>query len=282
MPPPEELNSRDRWARLRLLIIGQLLAAPPARGELKQRLIELSRQTWRHPIRGGEVRFGVSTLERWLALARRSPDPATIQILVALKPLYDAVGIERIQACIGEAVSGHGKAAIEELAGQTAALLNGQSIEPRFFQRQIAFNCLPRIDVLLDNGYTENEMEVVWATRRILADDAIQVNPTAYLMPVFFGYCTVLQVETSRPLDAVGARRLLERAPGVVVMDGRKAGDFPTPIGAVGTDSVYVGRIRQDISTAQALNMWVVADNARKGSANNSVQIAEVLVKTYL
>jgi aspartate-semialdehyde dehydrogenase len=211
-----------------------------------------------------------------------SPDPATIQILVALKPLYDAVGIERIQACIGEAVSGHGKAAIEELAGQTAALLNGQSIEPRFFQRQIAFNCLPRIDVLLDNGYTENEMEVVWATRRILADDAIQVNPTAYLMPVFFGYCTVLQVETSRPLDAVGARRLLERAPGVVVMDGRKAGDFPTPIGAVGTDSVYVGRIRQDISTAQALNMWVVADNARKGSANNSVQIAEVLVKTYL
>jgi aspartate-semialdehyde dehydrogenase len=211
-----------------------------------------------------------------------SPDPATIQMLVALKPLYDAVGIERIHVCIGEAVSGYGKAAIEELAGQSAALLNGQSIEPQIFPRQIAFNCLPRIDVLLDNGYTENEMDVVWATRRILADDAIQVNPTAYLMPVFFGYCTVLHVETSRSLDAAGARRLLEKAPGVVVMDGRKPGDYPSPIGAVGTDSVYVGCIREDVSPARGLNMWVVADNSRKGSAKNAVQIAEVFVKAYL
>jgi len=211
-----------------------------------------------------------------------SPDPATIQMLVALKPLYDAVGIERIQVCIGEAVSGHGKAAIEELAGQTAALLNGQTIEPQIFPRQIAFNCLPRIDVLLDNGYTENEMEVVWGTRRILADEAVQVSPTAYLMPVFFGYCTVLQVETSRPIDAADARHLLAKAPGVVVMDGRKPDDFPTSIGAVGTDSVYVGRIRQGIAPVRNLNLWVVADNARKGSSLNAVQIAEILVKAYL
>jgi aspartate-semialdehyde dehydrogenase len=211
-----------------------------------------------------------------------NPDPATIQMLVALKPIYDAAGIERIEVCIGEAVSGRGKAAIEELAGQTAALLNGQSVEPQLFPRQIAFNCLPRIDVLLDNGYTENEMEVVWATRRILANDLINVNPTAFLMPVFFGYCSVLHIETSRPLDAAGARRLLEKAPGLVVMDGRKPGDFPTPIGAVGTDSVYVGRIRQDISRAQGLNMWLVSDNTRKGSAKNAVQIGEILVKDYL
>jgi len=211
-----------------------------------------------------------------------SPDTATIQMLVALKPLYDAVGIERIEVCSGEAVSGRGKAATEELAGQTAALLNGQSIEPEIFPRQIAFNCLPRIDVVLDNGYTENEMDVVWATRRVLADDTIQVNPTAFLMPVFFGFCTVLHIETSRPLDAAGARRLLEKAPGVVVLDGRKPGDFPAPIGIVGTDSVYVGRIRQDISRVQGLNMWVVADNARTGSAKNAVQIGEILVKEYL
>jgi aspartate-semialdehyde dehydrogenase len=211
-----------------------------------------------------------------------SPDPTTIQMLVTLKPIYDAVGIERIQVCSGEAVSGRGKAAIEELAGQTAALLNGQSIEPQLFPRQIAFNCLPRIDVVLDNGYTENEMEVVWATRRILANDAIQVNPTAFLMPVFFGYCSVLHIETSRPLDPAGVRRLLEKAPGIVVMDGRKPGEFPTPIGAVGTDSVYVGRIRQDISSAQGLNMMIVTDNARKGSAINAVQIGELLVKDYL
>ena len=211
-----------------------------------------------------------------------NPDPATIQMLVALKPLYDAVGIERIEVCTGEAVSGRGKAAIGELAGQTAALLNGQSIEPQVFLRQIAFNCLPRIDVQLDNGYTENEMEVVWATRRILADNEIRVNPTAFVLPVFFGYCTALTIETSRPLDVAGARRLLEMAPGVVVMDGRKTGDFPTPVGVVNTDSVYVGRIRQDISHAHGLSMCVVADNARKGSAQNAVQIAEILVKAYL
>jgi len=211
-----------------------------------------------------------------------SPDPTTIQMLIALKPLYDAVGIARIEMCTGEAVSGRGKAAIRELAGQTAALLNGQPIEPQIFPRQIAFNCLPRIDVVLDNGYTENEMEVVWATRRILADDVVQVNPTACQIPVFFGYCTALHIETIRPIDASKARLLLEKAPGVVVMDGRKIGDFPSPIGAVGTDSVYVGRIRQDTSSALGLNLWVVADNARMGAARNAVQIAEVFVKAYL
>ena len=221
-----------------------------------------------------------------LAHAKRrifaSPDPATLQMLMALKPIYDSVGIKRIQVCVAEAVSGYGKAAIEELAGQTAALLNGQPIESHNFPRQIAFNCLPRIDVVLDNGYTENEMEVVWATRRILADDTIQVNPTAFLMPVFYGFCTALHFETSRPLDPIGVRRLLEKAPGVVVLDGRKPGEFPTPVGAVGTDSVYVGRIRQDISHAQGLNMWVIADNTRRGAARNAVQIGELLVKDYL
>lgn len=211
-----------------------------------------------------------------------SPDPTSIQMLVAVQPLHAAATIERIQVCTVEAVSGRGKAGVEELAGQTAALLNGQSTEPQVFPQQIAFNSLARIDVPLDNGYTETEMDVVWATQRILDNATISVNPSAMLGPVFYGYSSMLTIQTVQPLTATAARRLLSRAPGVLVLDGPKPTEIPTPTGVVGTDSVYVGRIRQGLSGSHELNMWVAADNVRKGSALNAVQIGELLVKAYL
>ena len=211
-----------------------------------------------------------------------NPDPASIQMLVALNPIHVAAGIERIQVCTLEAVSGRGQAGISELAGQTAALLNGQSTEPQVFPQQIAFNTLPRIDVSLENGYTENEMDLVWATQRILGDATISVNPSAILAPVFYGYSSMVAVQTRRPLNVVEARRLLSKAPSVLVLDSPKRAEIPTPVGVVGTDSVYVGRIRQGLAGPLELNMWIAADNLRKGSALNAVQIGEILVKAYL
>ncbi len=212
-----------------------------------------------------------------------NPNCSTIQMLVALKPIYDAVGIERINVCTYQSVSGTGKEAIEELAGQTAALLNVQSIEPRVYPKQIAFNVLPHIDVFMDNGYTKEEMKMVWETRKIFEDDAIQVNPTAARVPVFYGHSEAVHIETREKITAEQARALLERAPGVVVLDERKPGGYPTAVTeAVGTDPVYVGRIREDISHPRGLDLWVVADNVRKGAALNSVQIAEILIKDYL
>ena len=212
-----------------------------------------------------------------------NPNCSTIQMLVALKPIYDAVGIERINVCTYQAVSGTGKEAIEELVGQTAALLNMQDIKCEVYPKQIAFNCLPHIDVFKENGYTKEEMKMVWETNKIFEDPNILVNPTAVRVPVFYGHSEAVHIETKDKISAEDATKLLENAPGIEVLDTREAGGYPTAVTeAAGNDPVYVGRIREDISHPRGLNMWVVADNVRKGAALNSVQIAEILVKDYL
>lgn len=212
-----------------------------------------------------------------------NPNCSTIQMVVALKPIYDAVGIERINVCTYQAVSGTGKEAIKELAGQTAHLLNGEPVEPRVYPNQIAFNVLPHIDAFQDNGYTKEEMKLVWETRKILEDESLQVNPTAARVPVFYGHSEAVHIETREKISAQTARRLLENAPGVVVLDERRDNGYPTPVTvSAGSDPVYVGRIREDISHPRGLDLWVVADNVRKGAALNSVQIAELLAQDYL
>jgi aspartate-semialdehyde dehydrogenase (peptidoglycan organisms) len=212
-----------------------------------------------------------------------NPNCSTIQMVVALKPIYDAVGIERINVATYQAVSGTGKEAIEELAGQTARLLNGKPIETRVYPKQIAFNALPHIDVFMDNGYTKEEMKMVWETRKILEDDAILVNPTAVRVPVFYGHSEAVHIETRAPISAARARELLAAAPGVRVLDERAPGGYPTAVTeAARRDAVFVGRIREDISHPRGLDLWVVADNVRKGAALNSVQIAEILIAKYL
>jgi aspartate-semialdehyde dehydrogenase len=212
-----------------------------------------------------------------------NPNCSTIQMLVALKPIYDAVGITRLNVCTYQAVSGSGKPAMDELAKQTAALLNGRSVEAEVYPKQIAFNVLPQIDVFMDNGYTKEEMKMVWETKKIMGDDSIQVNPTAVRVPVFFGHSEAVHIETRDKITAEQAMALYEKAPGVVLLDDRKDGGYPTAVTeASGQDPVYIGRIREDISHPNGLNLWVVADNVRKGAALNSVQIAEVLVEKYL
>ena len=212
-----------------------------------------------------------------------NPNCSTIGMLVALKPLYDAVGIERINVATYQAVSGTGKAAIEELAGQTARLLNGKAPDPAVYPKQIAFNALPHIDQFQDNGYTREEMKMVWETQKILDDPDILVNPTCVRVPVFFGHAEAVHIETGEPITAESALALLEAAEGVTVLDKREDGGYPTPVTeAAGADPVFVGRVRADISHPRGLNLWVVADNVRKGAALNSVQIAEVLLSEYL
>ena len=211
-----------------------------------------------------------------------NPNCSTIQMLVALKPIYDAVGITRINVATYQAVSGTGKEAIEELAAQTANLLNAKPINPVVYPKQIAFNVLPQIDVFMDNGYTKEEMKMVWETRKILGDEAILVNPTAVRVPVFFGHSEAVHIETKRKISAEQVRQLLASAPGITVLDERVNGGYPTAVTeSAGQDDVYVGRIREDISCELGINLWVVADNVRKGAALNSVQIAEVLAKNY-
>ena len=212
-----------------------------------------------------------------------NPNCSTIQMVVALKPIHAAVGIERINVATYQAVSGTGKEAIEELAGQTAALLNGKPVDTTVYPKQIAFNALPHIDIFMDNGYTKEEMKMVWETRKIMEDDAIQVNPTTVRIPVFYGHSEAVHVETREKLGADEAREILAEAPGVVVMDERADGGYPTAVTeSAGADAVFVGRIREDISHPRGLDMWVVSDNVRKGAALNSVQIAEMLVKDHL
>lgn len=212
-----------------------------------------------------------------------NPNCSTIQMLVAIKPIYDAVGIQRINVATYQSVSGTGKEAIEELAMQTAQLLNAQPIAPKVYPKQIAFNVLPHIDVFMDNGYTKEEMKMVWETRKILGDDSIQVNPTAVRVPVFYGHSEAVHIETRDKITAQQVRELLKNAPGVVLMDEPVPGGYPTAVTeAAGTDPVFVGRIREDISHPRGINLWVVSDNIRKGAALNSIQIAEVLIKDYL
>jgi len=212
-----------------------------------------------------------------------NPNCSTIQMLVALKPILDAVGIERINVATYQSVSGTGKDAIAELAGQTASLLNGQSVEAKVYPKQIAFNVLPHIDAFQDNGYTREEMKMLWETRKIFADENILVNATCVRVPVFYGHSEAIHIETRDKITAAQATKLLRKAPGVKVIDKRNDGGYPTAVSeSVGQDAVYVGRIREDISHPRGLNLWVVSDNVRKGAALNSVQIAEILVKDFL
>ncbi len=212
-----------------------------------------------------------------------NPNCSTIQMLVALKPIYDAVGIERINVATYQSVSGTGKEAISELATQSAARLNGKPITSEVYPKPIAFNVLPHIDVFMENGYTKEEMKMVWETQKIFEDESILVNPTTVRVPVFYGHSEAVHIETHDKISVEQARTLLKDAPGVVLMDERQPGGYPTAITeAAGKDPVFVGRIREDISHPRGLNLWVVSDNIRKGAALNSIQIAEILVKNHI
>lgn len=212
-----------------------------------------------------------------------NPNCSTIQMLVALKPIHDAVGLERINVATYQAVSGTGKEAIEELSQQSAQLLNGKEAEVSVYPKQIAFNALPHIDVFQENGYTKEEMKMVWETQKIFGDANILVNPTCVRVPVFYGHSEAVHIETKEKLTAEQAREILSKAEGIEVLDDRKDGGYPTAVTeATGKDATFVGRIREDISHPRGLDLWVVADNVRKGAALNSVQIAERLIKHHL
>lgn len=212
-----------------------------------------------------------------------NPNCSTIQMLVALKPIYDAVGIERINVCTYQSVSGTGQAAIEELTQQSVAHLKGNPIVSNVYPKQIAFNVLPQIDIFQPNGYTKEEMKMVWETKKIFEDQLIKVNPTAVRVPVFYGHSEAIHIETHEKISVEKVRQLLKVAPGVVLLDEHAPGGYPTAITeAAGKDPVFVGRIREDISHPRGLDLWVVADNLRKGAALNSVQIAEIVLNEYL
>lgn len=213
-----------------------------------------------------------------------NPSCSTIQMLVALKPLHDAAGIERINVATYQSVSGAGREAVEELAQQSIALISGRGpVKPKVLPAQIAFNVVPQVDAFADDGYTREELQMSWETRKVLGDDSILVNATAVRVPVFFGHSEVVSIETRRKLGAEEARALLEAAPGVQVIDSRKPGGYPTAaVEGANQDTVYVGRIREDMSHDRGLTLWIVADNVRKGAATNSVQIAEILVREHL
>jgi aspartate-semialdehyde dehydrogenase len=213
-----------------------------------------------------------------------NPNCSTIQMVVALKPIYDAVGISRINVATYQSVSGAGKEAVDELAAQTTALMTGKDpAKPQVIAKRIAFNAVPQIDQFQDNGYTKEEMKMVWETRKIFGDSSIKVNATAVRVPVFFGHSEAVHLETVKKITAETARELLKKAPGVEVLDERKPGGYPTAATeAANRDTVYVGRIREDISHERGLNLWIVSDNIRKGAATNSVQIAEILVREHI
>ena len=212
-----------------------------------------------------------------------NPNCSTIQMVVALKPIYDAVGITRINVATYQAVSGAGRSAVEELARQSAKLLNGQPLELQGDAKQIAFNAVPHIDVFQENRYTKEEMKMVWETRKIMGDDNMAINPTAVRIPAFFGHSEAVNIETKRKISAEEVCDLLRASPGIELIDGSGTGQYPTAVtDASGNDPVFVGRVREDISHPSAVNLWIVADNIRKGAALNSVQIAEILAKKYL
>jgi aspartate-semialdehyde dehydrogenase len=211
-----------------------------------------------------------------------NPNCSTIQMVVALKPIHDHFGIRRIVVSTYQAVSGTGKKAIDELFDQTRAMMNFMEPEIKVYPHRIAFNCLPHIDVFLDNGYTKEEMKMVHETRKILEDDSIGVTATTVRVPVFFGHSESVNVETRNASSAAAVRAALEKAPGVTVVDDPAGNRYPLAIDASGQDMTLVGRIRDDESIPNAVNLWIVADNIRKGAATNAVQIAEILAKDYL
>lgn len=209
-----------------------------------------------------------------------NPNCSTIQMLVALYPLHQISPITEIQVATYQSVSGTGKAAIDELLSQSGSLLNGMGITPKVYPKQIAFNVIPHIDTILENGYTKEEMKMVWETHKILENDTILVNPTAVRVPVLYGHSEAVHVTFKKPMTVETAAKALKAAPGVQYMSGKK---YPTPMSdAVGTDDVYIGRLRQDLTNPCALNLWIVGDNVRKGAATNAVQIAEILHSEYL
>jgi aspartate-semialdehyde dehydrogenase len=226
-----------------------------------------------------EVNPGAITAHK----ARRiiaNPNCSTIQMVVALKPIHDAVGIERINVATYQSVSGAGGKGVRELDSQTADLLNAKPIEPEAFTRQIAFNVIPHIDVFQENGYTKEEIKMVWETRKILDAPNMMVNPTCVRVPVFYGHSEAVHIETRTKISAADARTLLTKSPGIRVVDERQNGGYPTAVvDGAGQDAVFVGRIREDISHPRGLDLWIVSDNVRKGAALNSVQIAELLLK---
>jgi aspartate-semialdehyde dehydrogenase len=210
-----------------------------------------------------------------------NPNCNTIPIVVALKPIYDAVGIRRINVATYQSVSGTGKDAISELIEQTGLLLNGRPAKAKVYPQQIAFNVLPHIDDFEDNGYTREEMKIVWETQKIMGDDSIAINPTTVRVPVFYGHSAAVHIETKDKISKKEAEHLLSHAPGVKLITGKYP--YPTPVkDASGKDAVFVGRVREDISHSHGLDLWVVTDNLRKGAALNAVQIAEVLIASYL
>jgi aspartate-semialdehyde dehydrogenase len=213
-----------------------------------------------------------------------NPNCSTIQMLVALKPIYDAVGIERINVATYQAVSGSGKEAISELIEQTTKLLSGNTdVDVEVYPKQIAFNVIPHIDVFQDNGYTKEEMKMVWETKKIFEDENILVNPTAVRVPVIYGHSEAINIETKTKITAKEAYDILSKAQGVTVLDKQEDGGYATPfVEATNHDDTFVSRIREDISCEKGLNLWVVADNIRKGAALNTIQIAEILIKDYL
>jgi len=210
-----------------------------------------------------------------------NPNCSTIQLVVALKPLHDEARLERVEVATYQSVSGAGREAVEELARQSITVLSGKGpAQAHGGAKPIAFNCVPHIDVFQENGYTREEMKIVWETRKILGLPQLRVNATAVRVPVFYGHSEVVHLETAHPLSAVRARELLKNAPGITVLDEHRAGGYPTATTeAANRDTVYVGRIREDLAPDRGLNLWIVADNVRKGAATNSVQIAEALAR---
>lgn len=207
-----------------------------------------------------------------------NPNCSTMQLMPVLAPIHREVGIERVNVATYQSVSGAGQRGMEELGKQTAQLLGFQPAETKQFPVQIAFNLIPHIDAFQDNGYTKEEMKLVWETRKILGDDRIMVNPTAVRVPVFYGHAEAVHLETRDKISVERVRELLEAAAGVEVVDQREAGGYPTPVThASGNDPVYVGRLREDISHPRGIALWVVADNIRKGAALNAVQLAELV-----
>lgn len=212
-----------------------------------------------------------------------NPNCSTMQLMLALAPIHRQVGISRVNIATYQSVSGAGQQGMDELRLQTDQIAAGEAVTPVKFGDQIAFNVVPHIDDFQDNGYTREEMKLVWETRKILEDPNIGVNATAVRVPVYFGHAEAVHLETRQPISVEQVRRLMMDAEGVELLDRQEPGGYPTPAThADGTDPVFVGRIRQDLTHSQGLNLWVVADNVRKGAALNSVQVAELLVKSHL
>ena len=211
-----------------------------------------------------------------------NPNCSTIQMVVALKPIHDAARIKRVVVSTYQSVSGAGRRAMDELGQQVGALFNGREVKKEKFPHQIAFNCIPHIDVFTDGGYTKEELKMINETRKILGEPALAVTATTVRVPVFCSHSESVNVETEKKLTVADVKALLREAPGVIVVDEPQDNIYPMPIDATGKDATFVGRIREDNSITNGLHLWVVADNLRKGAALNAVQIAEILIRDYL